>query len=102
MTGQTEWVDGTGGDQPRFNTIQGNLIHHLGLFNKQACAVFSGVSCQNIIEENIFFHGPRALFNMNDDFGGGTVIKSTSSSRPCSRRMTMGRTTAGTGSRSSP
>ena len=43
---------------------------------KQACAVFSAVSCQNLIEENVFFHGPRALFNMNDDFGGDTVIKS--------------------------
>ena len=24
----------------------------------------------------VFFHGPRALFNMNDDFGGDTVIRS--------------------------
>ena len=31
MRGSTEWVDGRGGNQPRFNTIDGNLIHHLGL-----------------------------------------------------------------------
>lgn len=76
FTGETVWVDGTGGNQPRFNTVSGNLIHHLGLYTKQACAVFSAVSCQNLVEENVFFHGPRALFNMNDDFGGDTVIKS--------------------------
>eukprot|EP00912_Choanoflagellata_sp_UC4_P000019 UC4_evm2s13 len=75
LTGETEWVDGTGGNQPRFNTVSGNIIHHLGIYTKQACAVFSAVSCQNLIEENVFFHGPRALFNMNDDFGGGTVIR---------------------------
>ena len=30
MRGSTEWVDGRGGNQPRFNSIDGNLIHHLG------------------------------------------------------------------------
>ena len=76
MTGETVWVDGTAGDQPRFNTIEGNLIHHVGLYNKQACAVFHAVSCQNSVKENVFFHGPRALFNMNDAFGGDTRIVS--------------------------
>jgi len=76
LTGETHWVDGTGGNQPRLNTIEGNMIHHLGLYNKQACAVFSAVSCQNTFAENVFFHGPRALFNMNDDFGGDNVIRS--------------------------
>ena len=66
MTGSTEWVDGRNGNQPRFNTIEGNLIHHLGLYTKQSCAIFSGVSCQNRISKNILFHGPRALLNMND------------------------------------
>ena len=49
FTGETVWVDGTGGNQPRFNTVSGNLIHHLGLYTKQAVAVFSAVSCQNTI-----------------------------------------------------
>lgn len=75
MTGSTVWVDGRDMNQPRFNTISGNLIHHLGLYTKQSCAVFSGVSCQNTIEDNIFFHAPRALFNMNDGFGGDTHIR---------------------------
>jgi hypothetical protein len=74
MTGSTEWVDGRNGNQPRFNTIEGNLIHHLGLYTKQSCAIFSGVSCQNKITHNILFHGPRALLNMNDGFGGDTMM----------------------------
>ena len=61
---EAERVGPQNGNQPRFNTISGNLIHHLGLYTKQACAVFSAVACQNLIEENVFFHGPRALFNM--------------------------------------
>jgi hypothetical protein len=66
MKGSTVWVDGRDGNQPRFNSIDGNLIHHLGLYTKQACAIFSAVSCQNNITNNIMFHGPRALVNMND------------------------------------
>ena len=74
MRGSTDWVDGRGGNQPRFNEISGNMIHHLGLYTKQSCAIFSAVSCQNTISENIMFHGPRALVNMNDGFGGDTLI----------------------------
>jgi len=76
FTGETVWVDGTGGNQPRFNEVSGNLIHHVGIYTKQSSAVFHAVSCQNTIKENVFFHGPRALFNMNDDFGGDTKVVS--------------------------
>ena len=75
LMGSTQWVDGRNGEQPRFNEISGNLIHHLGLYTKQSCAVFNAVACQNTITQNIFFHGPRALLNVNDGFGGSTLIK---------------------------
>jgi hypothetical protein len=52
MRGSTDWVDGRGGNQPRFNEISGNMIHHLGLYTKQSCAIFSAVSCQNTISES--------------------------------------------------
>jgi hypothetical protein len=74
LTGSTNWEDGTGGNQPRHNLIHGNLIHHVGLYTKQSCAIFSALACQNRITNNILFHGPRALLNMNDNFGGGSVI----------------------------
>ena len=60
LTGSTVWVDGTGGNQPRRNTIEGNLIHHVGLYTKQACAVFYATSAENVVQGNILFHGPRA------------------------------------------
>lgn len=66
LVGSTEWVDGRGGTQPRFSNVEGNLIHHLGLYTKQSCAVLSAVACENTIQQNILFHGPRALINVND------------------------------------
>ena len=54
MRGSTDWVDGRGGNQPRFNEISDNMIHHLGLYTKQSCAIFSAVSCQNTISESAF------------------------------------------------
>ena len=75
LMGSTDWVDGRAGTQPRHNTISGNLIHHLGLYTKQSCAIFNAVACQNTISQNILFHGPRALLNINDGFGGDTLVK---------------------------
>ena len=66
LSGSTSWEDGTGGNQPRHNLIDRNLIHHVGLYTKQSCAIFHAVACQNTISNNIMFHGPRALLNMND------------------------------------
>jgi hypothetical protein len=74
MVGSTDWVDGRAGTQPRFCTVEGNLIHHIGLYTKQSCAVFSAVACQNTISQNIMFHGPRALINVNDGFVGTEAI----------------------------
>ena len=44
LWGYEERGDGTSGNQPRFNEISGNMIHHLGLYTKQSCAIFSAVS----------------------------------------------------------
>ena len=74
LTGSTDWVDGRSGNQPRHNTIEGNAIYRVGLYTKQSCAIFLAVSCLNTITGNILFHGPRALLNLNDGFGGGTVL----------------------------
>ena len=47
MVGSTEWVDGTGGNQPRHNTVAGNYIHNVGLYVLQAPGIMHAVSCQN-------------------------------------------------------
>ena len=31
MIGSTQEVDGTGGNQPRYSTITGNLLHEIGM-----------------------------------------------------------------------
>ena len=59
LVGSTIWVDGRSAEQPRFNTVSSNIIHHVGLYTKQACAIFIATSCQNIFARNILFHGPR-------------------------------------------
>ena len=40
------------------------------LFEKQSSFYFQAKSAQNLIQDNIFFHGPRAGMNFNDGFGG--------------------------------
>lgn len=42
----------------------------------QAPGIMHAVSCQNVIEDNILFHGPRAGLNFNDHFGGGSIARS--------------------------
>mgnify|MGYP007078236439 CR=1 FL=1 len=37
-------------------------------------AFFQATSCQTTIESNIFYNGPRALINFNDQFGGANLI----------------------------
>ena len=60
--------------QPRGVEVSGNLIHHLGLYTKQSCGIFLALTCQNTIVGNILFHAPRALLNLNDEFGGDTLV----------------------------
>ena len=74
LVGKTTWVDGRDGNQPRFNTVARNTIHHVGLYTKQSCAVFVALACQNNITSNVLFASPRALVNINDGFGGGTTV----------------------------
>eukprot|EP01084_Bolivina_argentea_P237331 398878_1 len=67
--------DGRNGNQPRMNHIYNNLIREIGLFQKQSSLYFQAVSCQNTIEKNIFFNGPRAAVNFNDGFGGANILR---------------------------
>eukprot|EP01083_Nonionella_stella_P316553 1148432_1 len=67
--------DGRNGDQPRFTRVYNNLAREIGLFQKQSSLYFQAASCQNTIENNIFFNGPRAGINFNDGFGGGNIIR---------------------------
>jgi hypothetical protein len=48
LIGAAEWVDGRAGTQPRRSTVAGNVIHHVGLYTKQSCAVLSAVAVRVI------------------------------------------------------
>merc|ERR1719201_1903496 len=66
--------DGTAGTQPVGTVVKNNFAYRCGLFEKQSSFYFQAKSRGNIIENNIFFHGPRAGMNFNDGFGGGSRV----------------------------
>jgi len=72
--GDTDEIDGTDGEQPRFSNVSFNIVHEMGLYEKQSSPWFQAKSCQTTLMGNIFFNGPRALININDGFGGGNEI----------------------------
>ena len=66
--------NGTDGNQPRFNRILYNFVHELGIWEKQSSFYFQAKSCQNLLQGNVFFNGPRAGINFNDGFGGASNL----------------------------
>ena len=72
--GSSKLIDGTDGNQPRGTKISCNLAHEVGLFGKQTAAYIQSISCQTLLEGNVFFNGPRAGINFNDGFGGGNIM----------------------------
>lgn len=66
--------DGTEGNFPRYTTVHGNFIRHLGIHEKQSSCLFQAKSAQTFVSNNICFDVPRAGFNLNDGFGGGNNI----------------------------
>eukprot|EP00041_Stephanoeca_diplocostata_P018365 m.384320 g.384320 ORF g.384320 m.384320 type:complete len:858 (+) comp20990_c0_seq2:333-2906(+) len=62
---------GTDGNQPRFTVVTENICHEIGIYQKQSSCFFQAVSVQSTIRNNLFYNGPRAMVNFNDNFGGG-------------------------------
>ena len=57
-----DW-DGTGGQQPRHSLIMGNIVHDIGLEQKQSSFYFQAQSCENTLAANIVYNIPRAAVN---------------------------------------
>ena len=51
--------DGTKGNQPVGTIIKNNFAYRCGLFEKQSSFYFQAKSRRNVIQDNIFFHGPQ-------------------------------------------
>eukprot|EP00035_Acanthoeca_spectabilis_P012614 m.227837 g.227837 ORF g.227837 m.227837 type:complete len:815 (+) comp15667_c0_seq10:79-2523(+) len=74
LWGYDDQGDGTSGDQPRFTTVTQNICHEIGIYQKQSSCFFQAVAAQSTITKNLFYNGPRAMVNFNDNFGGGHVL----------------------------
>lgn len=55
--GDTDGFDGTAGTQPRFSTVESNLVREIGNYEKQSSFYFQAKSCQNDIVGNVVFNG---------------------------------------------
>lgn len=71
LQGDTVEDDATGGTQPWGTVMSGNLVHEIGIIEKQSSALFLSKSAFTRVENNVFFNGPRAMVNVNDYMGGG-------------------------------
>jgi hypothetical protein len=61
LWGRSDGVDATAGDFPRRVTIEHNLCHEVGHYEKQSSCVFVAKSAETSITGNAFFNGPRAM-----------------------------------------
>ena len=50
-------------------------MHETGIFGKQSSCIFMSLTANLTLLDNVCFNGPRAGFNWNDGFGGGTVMR---------------------------
>jgi len=73
--GNTVEYDATGGAQPRFSVMEQNLIHDVGLYQKQSSGWGQNKACQSVIRNNIMYNLPRAAINFNDGLGGDNVVE---------------------------
>lgn len=64
-------LDGTGGEQPRYTNVYGNIVREIGLNERQSSAWSEAKACLSHVKGNLFFNMPRAAINKNDGFGGG-------------------------------
>lgn len=66
--------DGTNGNFPIDTRVEENLVHELGIYEKQISMWFQAKSARTLLKHSIFFNGPRAGINFNDCFGGGDEV----------------------------
>jgi hypothetical protein len=62
-------VDGRQGNQPRYTRVISNLVHEVGMMQKQSGAWAQHLTAATHLEGNIFLNGPHAAVDFNDGFG---------------------------------
>ena len=53
-------VDGTGGEQPRYTSIVGNVVREIGLNERQSSAWSEAKACLSHVKGNLIYNIPRA------------------------------------------
>jgi hypothetical protein len=76
LMGDTDEDDATAATQPWGTVLARNLVHEIGILEKQSSALFLGKSALTRVEDCVFFNGPRAMINFNDQTGGGDNVTS--------------------------
>jgi len=66
--------DARDGNQPIGTRIVGNIVHDIGVWQKQSSFWFQATTAQSYVAGNVHFNGPRAGINFNDGMGGGDEI----------------------------
>eukprot|EP00040_Diaphanoeca_grandis_P010287 m.52629 g.52629 ORF g.52629 m.52629 type:complete len:878 (+) comp21637_c0_seq1:31-2664(+) len=72
--GDSEKWDARAGEQPRKTLVSQNIMHDLGLYEKQSSAWGQNKACLANVSNNIMYNLPRAAINFNDALGGGNLI----------------------------
>ena len=83
LMGDTEEDDATAATQPWGTVLSRNLVHEIGILEKQSSALFLGKSALTRVEHCVFFNGPRAMINFNDYTGGGDNVTSNAIWNTC-------------------
>ena len=50
LAGRASLINGTSGTQPWNTVVRGNVAHELGLFNKQAAALFMALAARTVVQ----------------------------------------------------
>lgn len=74
-------VDGRPGNQPRHTRVISNLVHEVGMMQKQSGAWAQHLTAGTHLEGNILLNGPHAALDFNDGFG--EISRSCSTICPC-------------------
>lgn len=62
-------------DYPGQCVFENNLVHNIGVVNKQSAALFTSIAADIVIRHNTVYNIPRSAFTINDGAFGGHVVE---------------------------
>jgi hypothetical protein len=75
LLGDSQLIDASARHVPQGTVVAGNLFRELGLYVKQAGALYQAISAGTTFARNVVFNVPREGVNVNDGaFGGHAIV----------------------------